>query len=304
MQTDRLIRKVVDFADARNAGSDPFPVGVTGLTLVRQRRPTLIYPVVYQPIFCLVLQGEKQTYLGSETIRFGKGQSLIVGLDLPAQAKVVTASREEPYVAFAIPLDMGLIRELAADIGPQDQDGTQRSGQGRARAVTSGRADAAIIDAMRRLFELTEMPEAAPVLEPLILREIHFWLLTAGHGAILRQLAEQDSHATRIARAIAAIRKDICSVFRVDDLAQVAGMSVSAFHAHFKEITGATPLQFQKQLRLMEARRLLQAERLSVARAAFQVGYESPTQFSREYSRAFGVSPRTDKTAEAISALV
>ncbi|EAV43000.1 Transcriptional Regulator, AraC family protein [Stappia aggregata IAM 12614] len=289
MPPDELIRKLVAFADDHGAGGDPFPVGAGSMTLVRQRQPTLIYPVVYRPIFCLVLQGEKQTYLGSQTVRFGAMQSLIVGLDLPAQARVVSASRTEPYVALALPLDMALIRELALEI---DRPGKSSPASG---AVASGRADAAIVDAMRRLFELSQMPEAGKVLLPLLLREIHYWLLTAKHGAILRQVAEQDSHAARIARVIAGIRRDIAASLRVDDLAGDAGMSVSAFHAHFKELTGTSPLQFQKQLRLMEARRLLQAEKLSVSRAAFQVGYESPTQFSREYSRHFGLPPRADK---------
>lgn len=296
MQTDELVRKLVAFADDRGAGSDPYPVGVGGMTLVRQRQPTLIFPVIYQPIFCLVLQGEKQTYLGSKTVRFGAMQSLIVGLDLPAQARVVCASRAEPYVALAIPLDIVLIRELALEL---DRPGKTSLATG---AVASGKADTAIVDAMRRLFELAEMPEAGKVLLPLIQREIHYWLLTAEHGAILRQISEQDSHAARIARVIAGIRQDIASSLRVDDLAGEAGMSVSAFHAHFKDITGTSPLQFQKQLRLMEARRLLQAEKLSVSRAAFQVGYESPTQFSREYSRHFGLPPRADRANEPAQA--
>ncbi|GAB2183646.1 AraC family transcriptional regulator [Roseibium sp. LAB1] len=296
MQTDELVRKLVAFADDCGAGSDPYPVGVGGMTLVRQRQPTLIFPVIYQPIFCLVLQGEKQTYLGSKTVRFGAMQSLIVGLDLPAQARVVCASRAEPYVALAIPLDIVLIRELALEL---DRPGKTSPATG---AVASGKADTAIVDAMRRLFELAEMPEAGKVLLPLIQREIHYWLLTAEHGAILRQISEQDSHAARIARVIAGIRQDIASSLRVDDLAGEAGMSVSAFHAHFKDITGTSPLQFQKQLRLMEARRLLQAEKLSVSRAAFQVGYESPTQFSREYSRHFGLPPRADRANEPAQA--
>lgn len=289
MQTDSLVRKIIDYADDNNAGGDPFPVGVAGMTLVRQRQPTLIYPVVYQPIFCLVLQGEKQTYLGSQTVSFGKLQLLIVGLDLPAQARVVKASWEEPYVALAIPLDMALVRELAGEMSETGLRPVE------ARAVSSGKADAGVIDAMRRLFELTETPAATGVLEPLIKREIHYWLLSAGHGAILRRLAEHYSHASRIARAIAVLKKDFAASLRVEDLAQLAGMSVSAFHLHFKEITGTTPLQFQKQLRLMEARRLLQADKLTVSSTAFQVGYESPTQFSREYSRQFGLPPRADR---------
>lgn len=289
MLTGDLVQEIIDFADENGADGNPFPIGVPGMTLVRQRRPTLMYPVVYQPIFCLVLQGAKETCLGSETVRFSEGQSLIVGLDLPARARVVAASPEAPYAALALVLDMGLVRELAADVPPLS------SGTG--RAVESGAADAAVVDAMRRLFELRAMPQAQPVLEPLIKREIHYWLLTVGHGRILLELAERDSRANRVARAIAAIHKDFTAALKVEDLARLAGMSVSAFHASFKDLTGTTPLQFQKQLRLIEARRLLQGDRLSVSSTAFQVGYESPTQFSREYSRQFGVSPRTDKGA-------
>lgn len=288
MQFCELVQRLIDFADQHDAGSDPFMVGVPGLSLVRQRRPSEIEASVYQPIFCLVLQGAKQIRLGSGTVRFGAMESLIVGLDLPASASIVSASSDAPYVALALHLDMTLIRELAADLTIDPK--TFQS-----RAIVSGAADTAIVDAMRRLFDLRNNPEAQRVLSPLIKREIHYWLLTARHGHILLELAERDSRASRVARAVTAIHKGYAKALRVEDLARLAGMSVSAFHASFKELTGTTPLQFQKQLRLITARRLLQGDRLSVSSAAFQVGYESPTQFSREYSRQFGVSPRQDK---------
>ncbi|WP_346910320.1 AraC family transcriptional regulator N-terminal domain-containing protein [uncultured Roseibium sp.] len=299
MTVEELARKVLEFADIRQAGDQPMPVGVDGLSLVRQRAPSEIYPVVYQPIFCLVLQGAKETYLGNRTVRFARMESLIVGLDLPALARVVQASQREPYVALALALDMTLIRELAGETGS-----CAGSGPRAAEAVVTGQADEAVLDAMGRLFALHDKPDAARVLEPLIRKEIHYWLLTARHGQILRDLAEQDSHAARIARAIAVIRRSFSSPLRVEDLARAAGMSGSAFHAHFKAITGTTPLQFQKQLRLMEARRLMQAEKLSVASTAFQVGYESPTQFSREYARHFGASPRSDRAKTPVEALI
>lgn len=298
MTVEELARKVLEFADIRQAGDQPMPVGVDGLSLVRQRAPSEIYPVVYQPIFCLVLQGAKETYLGNRTVRFARMESLIVGLDLPALARVVQASQREPYVALALALDMTLIRELAAETGAMS------SGQEPAEAVVSGEADEAVLDAMGRLFALHDKPDAARVLAPLIRKEIHYWLLTARHGQILRELAEKDSHAARIAQAIAVIRRGFASSLRIEDLARTAGMSGSAFHAHFKAITGTTPLQFQKQLRLMEARRLMQAEKLSVASTAFQVGYESPTQFSREYARHFGASPRSDRARAPAEALI
>lgn len=298
MQVEDLARKVLELADILNAGDEPTPTGIAGLDLVRQRSPSEIYPVVYQPIFCLVLQGAKETYLGSRTVRFAGMESLIVGLDLPAMARVVEASRQKPYVALGLALDMALIRDLAAETG------LMSSVREPVEAVVSGEADEAVLDAMGRLFALYAKPDAARVLEPLIRKEIHYWLLTARHGQILRNLAEKDSHAARIARAIAVIKRGFSSPLRIEDLARSAGMSGSAFHAHFKAITGTTPLQFQKQLRLMEARRLMQAEKFSVASTAFQVGYESPTQFSREYARHFGASPRSDRAKTPAEALI
>lgn len=298
MLAEDLARKVLEFADNRKAGDEPMPTGVAGLDLVRQRAPSEIYPVVYQPIFCLVLQGVKETYLGSRTVRFARMESLIVGLDLPALARVVEASRQKPYVALALALDMALIRDLAAETDARS------FGREPVEAVVSGEADEAVLDAMGRLFALHDKPDAARVLESLIRKEIHYWLLTARHGGILRELVEKDSHAARIAQAIAVIRRGYASSLRIEDLARAAGMSGSAFHAHFKAITGTTPLQFQKQLRLMEARRLMQAEKLTVASTAFQVGYESPTQFSREYARHFGASPRSDRSKTPAEALI
>ncbi|WP_298959543.1 AraC family transcriptional regulator [uncultured Roseibium sp.] len=293
MQTDQLTQNLVDFADERGADGEPFDIGIPGVTLVRQRHKTHVYPVVFHPIFCLVLQGAKQTYVGGRTVSFASGQSLIVGLDLPAESRVIEASSQKPYVALALDLDMVLLRELSGEINLLEQ------GNEKTVAVTSGKADGAIVDAMRRLFELTEMPEATAVLEPLIKREVHFWLLKAAHCAILRQLVRRDSRAARISTAIARIKREFATALRVEDLAQDAAMSVSAFHAAFKDITGTTPLQFQKMLRLMEARRLLQNEKLPVSNTAFQVGYESPTQFSREYSRQFGQTPRADKVGSS-----
>lgn len=298
MQVEDLARKVAEYADSRKAGNEPLQVGFGGLELVRQREPSDVYPVIYQPIFCLVLQGAKETYLGSKTVRFARMESLIVGLDMPALARVVQASRHAPFVALAVVLDIALIRELAAETGGRT------SGPQTVEAVVTGQADEAVLDAMGRLFALNDKPEAARVLVPLIRKEIHYWLLTARHGGILRELAEKDSRASGIAQAIAVIRRGFASTLRVEDLARTAGMSGSAFHAHFKAITGTTPLQFQKQLRLMEARRLMQAEKLSVASTAFKVGYESPTQFSREYARHFGASPRTDRARPPAEALI
>ncbi|MBD8876324.1 AraC family transcriptional regulator [Roseibium polysiphoniae] len=295
MPIEDLVRDVQDYGDRRCIGEDPLATEVAGLSVAMRRRATDIYPVLYQPIFCLVLQGVKQTWLGDQAVDFGPQQSLVVGLDLPTHARVLKADASRPYIALALEVDMALVHELLTEIEPHGRAG-QPSG-----AIGVAEADAEVVDAMGRLFRLTGKPDAAPVLSPLIRKEIHFWLLKARHGQILRQLAERDSHASRIALAARLIRRSYASSLSIEDLAGEAGMSVSAFHAHFKAVTGSTPLNYQKQLRLMEARRLIAAERLSVASAAFQVGYESASQFSREYSRYFGHSPRQDMGAGVLS---
>ncbi|MBO0343651.1 AraC family transcriptional regulator [Roseibium limicola] len=289
MKLEELAQKVLTYADGNGAGDQPLVTNCSSLQVVRQRVPTEIYPVLYQPIFCLVLQGEKTTWFGSEAVSFGKMQSLIVGLDLPTQARVSKASRTEPYLALALILDLAQIRELALELGSEKEQAESRS------AVAAASADEAVLDAMGRLFALTERPEALNILAPLIIKEIHYWLLKAKHGAILRQLSTRDSQAARVAQAITHIRRDVAASLKVEDLAQLAGMSPSSFHGHFKAFTGITPMQFQKRLRLMEARRLIQLEGVSISASAFQVGYESSSQFSREYSRQFGQPPRQDQ---------
>jgi transcriptional regulator GlxA family with amidase domain len=211
-------------------------------------------------------------------------------MHLPAQSRITTASAAEPYVGLALALDLSVVRALGEEIPP-----TAEAGEIRAAATMA--ADSDILDAMGRLFALVERPAAAAVLAPLIAREIHYWLLQSRHGGPLRSLAQTDSRAARITRAISVIRRDFERPIAIADLAQTAAMSLSAFHHHFRAITGLTPLQFQKQLRLSEARRLMLAEDRSIAAAAFAVGYESTTQFTREYARQFGAPPRRDLRA-------
>jgi AraC-like DNA-binding protein len=285
MILDDLARKVLAYADARGVGDEPSKTDVPGLNVSRQRSATELAPVLYEPIFCLVLQGAKQALQGQRVVDFPKGHSIVVGIDLPTDARVVEASPERPYVALALKLDMALIRELSGE------PGTNGAADSEIVAIAAAEADEAIVEAMGRLFALVDKPAALPVLHPLVMREIHYWLLCASHGSLLRALAQADSHASRISEAVGAIRKSFDQPIVIADLASAVGMSVSAFHFHFKVITGTTPLQYQKRLRLIEARRLMQAERQSVSTAAFSVGYESPTQFSREYARMFGLPP-------------
>lgn len=286
-----LIARVCRYADAHDASEVPFETGIDGFTLVRCRAPTALEAMVYSPLLCLVLQGRKESYLGEARVGFGRGDSLIVSLGVPTVSRVTEASRTAPYVALALLLDMGLIRDL------YDEAGAAEIADEQSRAIASGQADAPLVEAMGRLFDLVERPLEQRMLLPLLRREIHFRLLLARHGGLLRSLAHRDSHASRIARALSRIRRDFAAPLKVTELAGAAGMSPSSFHAHFKALTATTPLQYQKDLRLLEARRRLIGSGQPVSAVAFEVGYDSPTQFSREYSRKFGTSPRDDRIA-------
>ncbi len=285
MQPAELAHEILSFANTRNTGQMPLETGIDGLNLMIRSEPTNIEPALYHPIFCLVLQGEKQVEFGDRILTFGEMESLIVSMDLPSNGRVIKASHDIPYIGMAINIDMAMLRELSEQISADEVREEQ------AGTIATGSADTAILDAMARLFNLQSKTSARRVLEPLIKKEIHYHLLTAEHGSMLRALCKRDSHAARIEQAIAVIRREYNVTLKIDELARVAGMSVSTFHEHFKAFTAISPLQFQKQLRLLEARRLLRTGNHSVSSASYEVGYESRTQFSREYSRMYGISP-------------
>lgn len=288
MPDSELITRICRFAKTMNAPEIPIDTELPGFSFICAYRPTLIDAMIYKPLVCLVLQGVKESYLGSRKVRFTAGDSLIVSLDLPSSSQITDASVQMPYVALALELDMEIIRELSAQI----TDVPPRSNC--AAAMIADAADPALADAMGRLFDLAEKPEDRKILLPLVMREIHYRLLQAGHGEMIRRLVRQDSRASRISRAISSIRANYTGALNIRDLARAAGMSNSSFHEHFKAITATTPLQYQKGLRLLEARNRLQAGGETVTSVAFEMGYESPTQFSREYARKFGTPPRHD----------
>lgn len=275
-------------ADAYGPGAPNIATPVPGLAVVRAAAPTAPFRALYHPVVCVVAQGAKRVMSGDAVHDFGAGQSLIVGIDVPVTAQVVTASPEAPYLAAAVDLDWAILREVidAADAAP--------AAEPPAPGILVGAPDAALADCMARLLRLTGEPAAVAVLRPLLLRELHFRLLQGPHGATLRRGARLDGRAAGVARAIRRLRDGFAEAIMVEELAAAAGMSLSTFHLHFKTATGLTPLQFQKQLRLLEARRLLASGAASAERAAYAVGYESPTQFSREYARMFGAPPKRD----------
>lgn len=261
---------------------------IEGLYALCNHEPTSLEATLYEPVTCLILQGRKETWLGDRRASFGPGDSLIVSHHLPVVSRIVEASNQCPYIALVLTVDMSIVRSLYEEVGATEIDAAQ------GRALDGGATDTDLVQAMGRLFDLINRPLEAKVMTPLIRREIHFRLLLARHGGMLRQLLRHESAASRITKAIGRIRQDFRTQISVPDLARTAGMSPSSFHEHFRTLTATTPLQYQKDLRLIEARGLLIDGTRSVSDVAFEVGYESPTQFSREYSRKFGVSPRKD----------
>jgi AraC-like DNA-binding protein len=253
------------------------------LGVLRHHRPTSFEAAIYAPILILVLQGRKETILGTDSFTMGAGECLIASHDLPVIARVTRT----PYLALLFDIELDLLRELYLAMPPAPAAPA-------ARSLAVHACGAALLDALQRYLALADAPADAAVLGPLVAREIHYRLATAPFGGMLRDLIRRDSHASAVARAIAQLRRDFRSPVEIPALARSVGMSASSFHKHFKAITAASPLQYRKGLQLLEARRLLRGGGRSVSAAAFDVGYESPAQFSRDYARKFGAPPTRD----------
>ncbi|MEM1334598.1 MAG: AraC family transcriptional regulator [Actinomycetota bacterium] len=274
---------------------------IDGFGLVESTTPSPLVATLYRPVVCLILQGAKVVELGSDAVLCEEGRSIIVSHELPIRSRITEASAERPYLALILDLDVALLRRLVDDVdGVDGVDADSRDR--RAVALDVGTADEAVIDAFGRLLALCDSPTEAPVLAPLVVHEIHFRLLLAEHGAVLRRLLHRESHASRISKAIGHIRAHLAEPLTVPDLARSAGMSASSFHEHFRAVTATTPLQYQKELRLLEARDQLGVGNRTVTEVAFAVGYQSPTQFSREYSRKFGTPPSADRARGPMAA--
>jgi AraC-like DNA-binding protein len=262
---------------------------VPGLRIMCVHAPREPLHSVYRPLVCLVLQGAKHMAVGLEERQVAAGQSVLVGADMPVVGRILQATEEEPYVAVAVELDVALLRELAATMGsvrPQRPSGV--------RTLFVEDSEAAVLDCAMRLLRLVDRPDAVPLLRAGILKELQYWLLAGWHGDAIRALVAPDSHASRLALAIDLLRSDYRSRIPVERLASAAGMSLTAFHKHFKYMTSLTPHQYQQRLRLVEARRLMRDQGFSASSAAFEVGYESVSQFTREYRRLFDAPPKRD----------
>lgn len=272
-------------ADSSGVAATPIP----GLTTIRATRPSDLQYAISRPLVALVVQGHKRVRMGGQTFDFGAGDSLLITADVPTVSQITAASIGEPYLSIVLDVDRALLTELAVDIEAAPVAGDV--------AVRIEPTDAEVADAAWRLLKLLDRPASLPVLKAQLLREIHYWLLAGRHGPAMRRLGWPDGHAGRIARAVAVLRAEFAAAVPVERLADVAGMSPSSFHQHFRAVTSLSPLQFQKQLRLIEARRLMLSEGLGASSTAFAVGYESVPQFTREYRRMFGLPPLRDREA-------
>ncbi|HEX6784402.1 MAG TPA: AraC family transcriptional regulator [Sphingomicrobium sp.] len=261
---------------------------VERLTLARSSTVTMPMPNVYRPQLCLVAQGRKDVTLGDHVFRYAPGRYGIVTYDLPAIGHVVEASPDHPYFCLYFDFDPVMLGELASRIPPASGIASPPIGK------TMSNADPGLLGATLRLLRLLDEPSALPILEPLAEQEILYRLLAGPNGARMRQVTSGHGAVARIGRAIAWISKNFRERLSVKRLAAEVGMSPSSLHAHFRDVTALTPLEFQKQLRLQAGRSLMLVEKMDVATAALRVGYESPSQFSREYRRQFGEPPARD----------
>jgi AraC-like DNA-binding protein len=273
---------------ARHAKQDGIEQSrIAGLWLIRADRPSVPTPTVYDPSLCIIVQGAKTVAVGGRSLHYDASHYLIASVDLPLVGHVVRASREQPYLSCKIDLDPAVIAEVVT---------TEFTAlpQGDPPALAVHPSDPALLDTACRLLRLLDDPQAIPALAPLVQREILYRLLTGPHGTMLRHAASGDSHLGQISRAIAFIRGQMTERLRIAEVAFAARMSLSSLHQHFKAVTGLTPLQYQKQLRLQQARHLMLAGGMAAGAAGYAVGYDSPSQFSREYRRLFGAPPRAD----------
>lgn len=256
---------------------------------VRALAPSDLMHDVHRPMVCLVQQGAKCVTFGTRAFDFGAGDSLLITADVPTVSQITRASAGMPYYSLVFELDPAVIADLIAQMGPGSEADIA--------PVRVLPTEPEVADAALRLLQLLDHPDARPVLQAQRIHELHYWLLAGRHGHAIRRLGWPDGQVQRVARAVQLLRRAYAQPLPVQMLADAAGMSASAFHRHFKAVTSLSPLQFQKRLRLIEARRLMQSQGVAANTAAYAVGYESVPQFTREYRRMFGRPPVADARA-------
>lgn len=281
---DELVERI-----ARAIPKDGKVEPLKGIRLHRSSSPTGPLHGVSNPAFCVIAQGSKEVLLGDNRYRYDPAHYLLATVELPVVGQIIEASPQRPYLSLLLQLDPTLVGSVMVEAGyvsPQSHP--------EVKAMDVSPLDASLLDAVVRLVRLLDTPAEARVLAPLITREIVYRLLMGEQGGRLRLIAVLGGHTHRIARAIERLRREFDQPLRIDDVARELGMSLSGFHHHFKAVTAMSPLQFQKQMRLQEARRLMLGEQLDAASAGYRVGYDNAAHFSREYKSLFGLPPLRD----------
>jgi AraC-like DNA-binding protein len=269
-------------------GNGPHTTTIDSLEFTREGEPATTIRGVSEPLLAIVVQGKKEVLLNKETYRYGVAQYLVVSVDLPVSGCVVEATPAQPYLGFKLNLDPVQLCDIIAQTNPGI--GKKES----VRGLFVSNAAPTLIDCAIRLTKLLDTPQDIRFLAPMIIREIYYRLLIGEQGEAVRQIATSGSNMQRIAEVIKQIKADFTKPLRVEELAEQVNMSASSFHRHFKAVTSMSPLQYQKQLKLLSARQMMLAENADATQAAYQVGYESTSQFSREYARMFGAPPIRD----------
>jgi len=285
MTQSELFRNAI----ARHVLTDgTFECALPGVKLIRCSAPTMPMPVIYEPTVCFIAQGRKRASLGASIFHYDPASYLVASVGLPVVGTVVEATPEHPYLSLQLDLNSPELTELALKHPRQDGAGAVSVG------LTLNEMTAGLLDAATRLVTLLDTPEDIEALGPLAVREVFYRLLSGSSGGVIYAITQSDSRQGQIARTIIWIRAHFKEVFRIDEVARIAGMSRSTFHDHFKAVTAMSPLEFRNQLRMQEARRLMVSDGMDAASAGYQVGYDSPSQFSRDYLRVFGAAPAKD----------
>jgi AraC-like DNA-binding protein len=284
-----LLAAVTEYIDAKGGGQGRFDTSMAGVTIVRSYQAMMPVQNMYRPSLCVVFKGEKEILFGDTRLHYQEMECLVVNLEIPASGRMLGACPEAPYMGMTIEFDIAVLRDVLQQLSDPPVPSAQ-SGP----CVFVGTVDDRLAECITRIVRLAQKPDAVAILFPALMRELYYWMLTGPHGSEIAKLALPETQAERVAKAIHFLRENYSKPLRVEHLADVARMSTSSFHHHFKAMTSMTPVQYQKQIRLLEARRLMVSDLANVSEAAYQVGYESPSQFSREYTRSFGVAPKRD----------
>lgn len=283
------VETLIDIISRHMPSDGMHRTSIPGVSLARSSTPTVPMPVVYEPTLCLIVQGRKRVMLGTTAYVYDAANYLVASVHLPVFGAVIEASEVAPYLCLVLNLDMTALSDLALRYPAADaSDGVPAAG------IVLNDTSPELLDAAARLASLLDKPGDIEALAPLVTREMLYRLLTGSGNGVIRQMAQADSRLNQIAKAIVWLRSHYSEPCRIEEIADIAGMSRSTFHAHFKAVTSLSPLEFRSQLRLQEARRLMVAEAVDAAGAGYRVGYESPSQFSRHYARMFGLPPAKD----------